>query len=171
MESNSYQSQIDLTLTIPFQSFTFQKKMAFVQQISSGSEGDGQYAMVDDKKKRRMISNRESARRSRMKKQKHLDDLLNQVVELQKQSNEITQKINATTKIYSNVESENKILRAQMMELTDRLQSLNSVLHIVEEVSGFDMDIPEIPDPLLKPWQLPCPSMPIMASSADMFQF
>ncbi|RZC56232.1 hypothetical protein C5167_015090 [Papaver somniferum] len=143
--------------------------MAFVQQVSSGSEGDPQYIMVDDKKKRRMISNRESARRSRMKKQKHLDGLLNQVVELQKQNDEITQRANSTTQIYNNVDSENKILRAQMAELTDRLQSLNSVLRIVEEVSGFDIDIPEIPDPLLKPWQVPCPYMPIMAS-ADMFQ-
>ncbi|OVA02535.1 Basic-leucine zipper domain [Macleaya cordata] len=143
--------------------------MSFVHQISSGSEGDPQYVMVDDKKKRRMISNRESARRSRMKKQQHLDDLLNQVVQLQKKNNEIANRVNATTQVYNNVESENKILRAQMMELTDRLQSLNSVLRIVEEVSGFAMDIPEIPDPLLKPWQLPCPSQPIMAS-ADMFQ-
>lgn len=142
--------------------------MSFVQQISSGSEGDPQYVMVDDKKKRRMISNRESARRSRMKKQQHLDELLNQVVQLEKQNNEITQRINATTDVYNNVESDNKVLRAQMMELTDRLQSLNSVLRIVEEVSGFSMDIPEIPDPLLRPWQLPCPSHPIMAS-ADMF--
>ncbi|KAI3968730.1 hypothetical protein MKX01_028880 [Papaver californicum] len=143
--------------------------MAFVQQVSSGSEGDPQYLMVDDKKKRRMISNRESARRSRMKKQNHLDGLLIQVVELQKQNDMITQSVNSTTQVYNNVESENRILRAQMAELTDRLQSLNSVLRIVEEVSGFDIDIPEIPDPLLKPWQVPCPYMPITAS-ADMFQ-
>ncbi|KAL5717563.1 hypothetical protein ACHQM5_010546 [Ranunculus cassubicifolius] len=42
---------------------------------------------------------------------------------------------------------------------SDRLQSLNSVLHLIEEVSGFNMDIPEISDPLLKPWHLPCPSL------------
>ncbi|PIA40679.1 hypothetical protein AQUCO_01900025v1 [Aquilegia coerulea] len=112
---------------------------------------------------RRMISNRESARRSRMRKQQHLDELLNQVAQLQQDNSGILQRINATAEVYVNVESE-------MTELSDRLQSLNSVLHIIEEVSGFSMDIPEIPDPLLKPWQLPCPSLPITASSS-MFQF
>ncbi|KAL5700897.1 hypothetical protein ACHQM5_026296 [Ranunculus cassubicifolius] len=135
----------------------------------SGSEGGSQY-VVDDRKKRRMISNRESARRSRQRKQNHLDELLNQVTQLQKENNDILQRVNATSQVYVNVESENSILRAQMTELSDRLQSLNSVLHLIEEVSGLNMDIPEIPDPLLKPWHLPCPSQPIPASSS-MFNF
>ncbi|KAF6156922.1 hypothetical protein GIB67_039683 [Kingdonia uniflora] len=145
--------------------------MSSIQPVSSGSGSeDPQYVMVDDRKKRRMLSNRESARRSRMKKQKHLDELINQVVQLQRENNEIVQRVDTTTTCYINVESENNILRTQMMELSDRLQSLNNVLHIIEDVSGFSMDIPEIPDPLLKPWQLPCPSQPIMASS-NMFLY
>ncbi|KAF8392651.1 hypothetical protein HHK36_023000 [Tetracentron sinense] len=143
--------------------------MSSAQHVTSGSEGNPQYLVIDDRKKRRMISNRESARRSRMKKQNHVGDLINQVSKLQKEKNEIMQSVNATTQHYLEVSSENDILRAQMMELTDRLQSLNSVLHIVEEVSGLAMDIPEIPDPLLKPWQLPCPSQLIMAS-VNIFQ-
>lgn len=115
-----------------------------------------------------MLSNRESARRSRMRKQKHLDDLIGQVATLQNCNGEILSKVNVATEHYVRVEAENTILRTQLMELTDRLQSLNSVLRIVEDVSGYAMDIPEIPDPLLKPWQLPCPSQPIIAS-ADMF--
>ncbi|KAK9147039.1 hypothetical protein Sjap_006942 [Stephania japonica] len=135
---------------------------------SSGSDVATQYEMVDDKRKRRMISNRESARRSRMKKQQRLDDLLNQMVQLQKENAEIMQRVDFTTQAYNQVESENNVLRARMMELQDRLQSLNNVLYVAEEVSGLAMDIPEIPDPLMKPWQLPCPSQPIMAS-ATMF--
>lgn len=137
---------------------------------SGSSEGDPHYVMVDDRKKRRMISNRESARRSRMRKQQHLDELINQVSQLQKENNEILQRVNGISQLYVNVESENSILRTQMTELSDRLQSLNSVLRIIEEVSGYSMDIPEIPDPLLRPWQLPCPSQPIDASSS-MFNF
>ncbi|KAF8401337.1 hypothetical protein HHK36_012271 [Tetracentron sinense] len=117
-----------------------------------------------------MISNRESAKRSRMRKQQHLDDLLNQVSHLQQENNEIVKRVDVTTQIYNGVAAENNILKAQVMELTDRLQSLNSVLFVMEEVSGFSMDIPELPDPLLKPWQLPCPSQPIMAS-ANIFQW
>ncbi|OVA16763.1 Basic-leucine zipper domain [Macleaya cordata] len=143
------------------------RALPMAQNMSSGSEGDPQYMVMDDRKKRRMLSNRESARRSRMRKQQHLDDLINQVAQLQKENNEIVKSVNNTTELYIKVESENRILRAQMTELSDRLQSLNSVLRIIEEISGFPMDIPEIPDPLLKPWQLPCPSQPIMA---NMFQ-
>ncbi|KAI3833559.1 hypothetical protein MKW98_004747 [Papaver atlanticum] len=136
--------------------------------LSSGSEGGGGEPHLDDeRKKKRMLSNRESARRSRMRKQQHLDELLNQAAQLQKENDEIVKRVNQMTEMFSKFDSENNILRAQMAELTDRLQSLNSVLRVIEEISGFPMDIPEIPDPLLKPWQLPCPSQPIMA---NMFQ-
>lgn len=125
---------------------------------------------MDEKKRKRMISNRESARRSRMRKQQHQDELLTQATKLKSENAEIAKKINAASQMYVAVESDNNVLRAQMMELTDRLRSLNSVLQIVEDVSGFAMDIPEIPDALMEPWQLPCPSLPIMATS-DVFQF
>ncbi|KAF5741527.1 putative Ocs element-binding factor [Tripterygium wilfordii] len=135
---------------------------------SSGSDSDPRYAMVDERKRKRMISNRESARRSRMKKQKQLEDLINEGSQLQNEINQLTQSINTTSQRYVEIESGNNVLRAQAMELTDRLRSLNSVLHIVEEVSGMAVEIPEIPDPLLKPWHVPCPLQPIMAS-AEMF--
>lgn len=140
------------------------------QPLSSGSGEDPKYANMDDKKRKRMISNRESARRSRLRKQQHQDELIVQVTKLQSENAEINQKINAASQMYVAVESDNNVLRAQLMELTDRLRSLNSVLQIVEEVSGLAMDIPEIPDTLMEPWQLPCPVQPIMANS-DVFQF
>ncbi|KAI3993409.1 hypothetical protein MKX01_010152 [Papaver californicum] len=132
--------------------------------LSSGSEGGGH---DDERKKKRMLSNRESARRSRMRKQQHLDELINQAAQLQKENDEIVKRVNYINGNFCKFDSENNILRAQMAELTDRLQSLNSVLRVIEDISGFPVDIPEIPDPLLKPWQLPCPSQPIMA---NMFQ-
>lgn len=130
------------------------------QNQNSGSDEDPQ--VMDQRKQRRMLSNRESARRSRMRKQKHLDDLINQATQLKAENSQIMTRVNIATQHYAAIESENTILRTQVMELTERLQSLNSVLHLMEEVSGMAMDIPEIPDPLLRPWQLPCPSQPIM---------
>lgn len=104
-----------------------------------------------------------------MRKQKQMEDLIHEASVLQSDNRRIMEKINATTQRYINMESQNNVLRAQAMELTDRLRSLNSVLQMVEDVSGLALDIPEIPDPLLEPWQLPCPVQPIIAS-ADMFQ-
>ncbi|XWS31819.1 hypothetical protein CRYUN_Cryun23aG0109000 [Craigia yunnanensis] len=143
--------------------------MASVQRPASSSDSDPRYANIDERKRKRMLSNRESARRSRMRKQKQLEDLVNEVSALQKDNSQLSERINVTTQRYIEMESANNVLRAQAMELTERLQSLNSVLHIVEEVSGYAVDIPEILDPQLKPWQLPCLIQPIMAS-ADMFE-
>ena len=97
-----------------------------------------------------------------MRKQQHLDDLLSQVAQLKEENGQILMQVNLFTEQYVRLESENTVLRTQVMELTDRLRSLNSVLHLVEELSGMAMDIPEIPDPILKPWQLPCPAQPII---------
>lgn len=116
-----------------------------------------------------MESNRESARRSRVRKQKRLVDLVGELGQLQQANSELIARINATAHKYVEVESANNVLRAQAVELTDRLRSLNSVLEIVEVVSGLAVDIPEVPDPLMKPWQIPCPTLPIMAS-ADVFE-
>ncbi|KAJ8620479.1 hypothetical protein MRB53_029008 [Persea americana] len=137
-------------------------------QQNSGSD-EGPQNLMDQRKQRRMLSNRESARRSRMRKQKHMGDLITQITQLKTENSQILSQADITMQHYMKLDSENTILRTQVMELTDRLQSLNSVLHIMEEVSGLAMDIPEIPDPLLQPLQLPCPSFPIMAS-ADIFR-
>lgn len=96
-----------------------------------------------------------------MRKQQHMDELISQVTYLKNENTLIAQKIDTTSQLFIGVESENNVLRAQIMELTDRLRSLNSVLEIVGEVSGLVMDIPEIPENLLEPWQLPYPVQPI----------
>lgn len=142
------------------------------RQASSGSGSDVGHTNVgiDERKRKRMESNRLSAQRSRMKKQKQVEDLIGQVTQLQNANVELVERINVTTQSYVDVESRNNVLRAQVMELTDRLRSLNSVLQIVEEVSGLAIDIPEIPEPLMEqPWQVPIPIQPILAN-ADMFQ-
>ncbi|KAJ8770732.1 hypothetical protein K2173_021379 [Erythroxylum novogranatense] len=94
---------------------------------------------LDQRKRKRMISNRESARRSRMRKQKHLDELTAQLSQLRNENNEIMSKINVTTQLYNGVEAENSILRAQLSELSHRLDSLNEILSFVNQsnIDGF----------------------------------
>ncbi|KAL8207946.1 hypothetical protein R6Q57_007358 [Mikania cordata] len=137
------------------------------QSASLGSDGDPN---LDERKRKRMISNRESARRSRAKKQHRLDELLAEINNLQTENNAIMKKIDSATQMYVGAASQNNVLRAQLTELSDRLHSLNSVLHIAQEVSGLALDIPEIPDSLLEPWKLPCSVQPITASfNVNMF--
>ncbi|KAM3687355.1 hypothetical protein ACB098_10G071700 [Castanea mollissima] len=138
--------------------------MASIQRPASS--GSGSDVAIDERKRKRMLSNRESARRSRMRKQKQLEDLTDEVTRLQLSNRDLVQKINAKERNYGAIESASNVLRAQHAELTDRLRSLNSVLQMIEEMSGFSVDIPEIPDSMMNPWQLNRPIQPIMA---DMF--
>ncbi|XP_039053293.1 bZIP transcription factor 44-like [Hibiscus syriacus] len=95
---------------------------------NSGSEED-LHQLMDQRKRKRMESNRESARRSRMRKQKRLDDLMAQLILLRKDNYQILTGINFITQQYLNMEAENSVLRAQIIELSQRLDSLNGILN------------------------------------------
>lgn len=139
---------------------------------NSGSEGDLQLLM-DQRKRKRMQSNRESARRSRMRKQKHLDDLMGQVTQLSKDNNQILTTTNITTQHLINVEAENSILRAQVAELSQRLNSLNEILNFINTSSGVyenDQTLQASADSFMNPLNLLYINQPITAS-ADMFQY
>ncbi|KAJ6405816.1 BZIP TRANSCRIPTION FACTOR 44 [Salix viminalis] len=144
------------------------------QLQNSGSEE--QVVLVDQRKRKRMLSNRESARRSRMKKQKYLDDLMAQVTQLRTDNNEILTAINVTTQNFLNIESENSILRAQMMELDHRLDSLNEILNCINTSNGiFENDHHEdlqtsADHAFMNPLNLFYLNQPIMASP-DLFQY
>ncbi|KAF5738145.1 hypothetical protein HS088_TW13G01040 [Tripterygium wilfordii] len=103
---------------------------------NSSSEEDLQQVM-DQRKRKRTLSNRESARRSRQRKQKHLDDLIGQVGHLRQDNNQILTTMDMTTQLYLNIEAENSVLRAQMAELTQRLQSLNEIISFVNISNGL----------------------------------
>lgn len=102
---------------------------------NSGSEKDLQLLM-DQRKRKRMISNRESARRSRMRKQKHLDEMMAQLNQLKSENDHIMASMSVTTQHYLNIESENSILGAQMAELSKRLQSLNEIISFLDASNG-----------------------------------
>ncbi|CAA2996286.1 bZIP transcription factor 11-like [Olea europaea var. sylvestris] len=102
---------------------------------NSGFEEDLQ-KLMDQKKRKRMISNRESARRSRLRKQKQLDDLMAKVAQFGNENNQIITRMNFTTQLYLNIEAENSILRAQTAELSHRLQSLNEILNFLNANNG-----------------------------------
>lgn len=141
-------------------------------QQSSGSDEDLQLLM-DQRKRKRMASNRESARRSRMRKQKHLDDLMAQVAVLRKENELILTTYKLTTQQYIAVEAENSVLRTQMIELSSRLQSLNEILSFMNSCnsSGYAFDAPQpMIDSFINPWGALALNQPITAS-ADMLLY
>ncbi|KAI3809794.1 hypothetical protein L1987_19394 [Smallanthus sonchifolius] len=80
-----------------------------------------------------MISNRESARRSRMRKQKHLNDLMTQLSQLRSENDRVTASISMTTQHCMSVEAENSVLAAQVMELSNRLWLLNEIIAFMKQ--------------------------------------
>ncbi|KAJ6671403.1 BZIP TRANSCRIPTION FACTOR [Salix viminalis] len=140
---------------------------------NSGSEENLQ-ALMDQRKRKRMISNRESARRSRMRKQKHLDELVAQVAQLKKENHQIITSINITTQHYLNLESDNSILRAKASELSHRLESLNEIISLMNSNYGVFGDSSMYNEPpadsFLTPSNMFYLNQPISAS-ADMFQY
>ncbi|KAJ7978333.1 BZIP transcription factor [Quillaja saponaria] len=144
---------------------------------NSGSEEDLQ-VLMDQRKRKRMISNRESARRSRMRKQKHLDELMVQVTQLSKENQRILTSISITTQQYLNVEAENSILRAQVGELSHRLQSLNDIINFLNASNGIfgagessTSTFMEPADSFFNPLNMGYMNQPIMASSDMLLQY
>ncbi|XAR61720.1 hypothetical protein NMG60_11016222 [Bertholletia excelsa] len=138
---------------------------------NSGSDEDLQHLM-DQKKRKRMQSNRESARRSRMRRQKHLDDLIAQVSQIREENNRILAGVSLTTQQYLSVEAENSVLRAQLDELTQRLNSLNDILGYMNTPNNsmYEPELLGIPDNFMNnSWNLMYLNQPIMASP-DLFQ-
>ncbi|KAK8966574.1 Ocs element-binding factor 1 [Platanthera guangdongensis] len=121
---------------------------------------------IEERKRKRMMSNRESAKRSRMKKQQHLDELVNEMARFSEENDLILRHVNLITAKYLRLDTENEVMRTQVMELAGRLKFLRSILRLVEEESGMSLDIPEIPGPLLKQWTFPCSAQPILMSSS-----
>ncbi|WOG82429.1 hypothetical protein DCAR_0101593 [Daucus carota subsp. sativus] len=97
--------------------------------------------LLDQRKSKRKMSNRESARRSRVRKQKHLDELMAQLAQLRKANNQLVMIMNVTAQGLLNVEAENSVLRAQVAELEARLESLNEIIGFLDiENEGFGIN-------------------------------
>ncbi|XP_022136835.1 bZIP transcription factor 44-like [Momordica charantia] len=142
--------------------------------LGSPSSDEDLRQIVDQRKRKRMISNRESARRSRMRKQKQLDDLTVQVAQIRSENEQIPVNINFTTQLYRNLEAENSVLRAQMAELRHRLDSLNEITSFINSSTRnlfeTEQDHDEICgiDGFVDSWGFPFLNQPIMAAG-DMF--
>ncbi|CAM8940021.1 unnamed protein product [Rhodiola kirilowii] len=112
--------------------------------VSNNSTSDEaeqhQYSIIDERKQRRMISNRESARRSRMRKQKHLDELWSQVIRLRTENHALLDKFNHVFESHNNVVEENVKLKDEVSKLRKMVTNLQ-----ITSPETFLRDLEEIP--------------------------
>jgi len=99
------------------------------QSNSASDEADDQQA-INVRKKRRMLSNRESARRSRLRKQQHLDELRAQVAHLRAANGQIMNNFNIVSQRYAQITEENRLLSSEAVELSQKLESLRHTINV-----------------------------------------
>lgn len=84
--------------------------------------------VIDERKRRRMESNRESARRSRMRKQKHLENLRSLVNKLRVENRELSNRLRFTLYHVNRVRTENDHLQTEHTILQQKLLYSRQVL-------------------------------------------
>lgn len=108
----------------PSQVQDFNRQPCLSSNSTSDEADEQQQSLINERKQRRMISNRESARRSRMRKQKHLDELWSQVVWLRNENHQLIDKLNQVSDCHDKVVQENARLKEQTSELRRMLTDL-----------------------------------------------
>ncbi|KAK8497346.1 hypothetical protein V6N11_018766 [Hibiscus sabdariffa] len=144
---------------------------------SSGSEADARGMDIDEKKRKRMLSNRESARRSRMKKQKLLEDLVTETASLKVEIYHNANKYEVLMQKTASLESENKGLKVQQMELAQYLRKLEMMQARMELLQfnlmnqpgrSFSDQIGEINEaPKVECWQCHGSNQPAVTASTE----
>ncbi|GLJ19676.1 hypothetical protein SUGI_0356400 [Cryptomeria japonica] len=128
-----------------------------ITQQNSGSEKDP-HQIIDERKQKRMIANRESARKSRLRKQQHLDELNADVDNLGAENNMLFTQLNIVSLNYMQLQEENSLLRSHAMDLSHKLQSLNIKMQWAGVLNDLDLSSSDgfvHPIPMdIKPWYL-----------------
>ncbi|GMI82718.1 hypothetical protein HRI_001941100 [Hibiscus trionum] len=83
---------------------------------------------ADERKKRRMVSNRESAKRSRWRKKMHLENITDEVNHLSIENQQLKNRVNWVVNQYHIVWRENEELRSESVALWAKLADLYRTL-------------------------------------------
>ncbi|CAM8938206.1 unnamed protein product [Rhodiola kirilowii] len=77
---------------------------------------------TNDKRVRRMMSNRESARRSRTRKQAHVTDLETQVAQLRVENSSLSKRLTEISQMFNEADVDNRVLKADVETLRAKLK-------------------------------------------------
>lgn len=147
--------------------------MANAEKTSSGSDN------IDEKKRKRKLSNRESARRSRLKKQKLMEDTIHEISSLERRIKENSERCRVVKQRLDSVESENAVLRSEKIWLSSYVSDLENMVATTSLTltqsggggGGCDGDDQNANAEIAvgdcrqrRPWKLSCDSLQPMAS-------
>lgn len=95
---------------------------------TSSSETNRSIYSVEERKRRRMISNRESARRSRWRKKQHLENLTNEANRLNLENRELKNRLCMIAHDCHLVQRDSNRLLSESIYLQHKLTGLNQIL-------------------------------------------
>ncbi|WCJ43886.1 Basic-leucine zipper (bZIP) transcription factor family protein [Euphorbia peplus] len=147
--SRSQDVDANRAVSIPSLSGVQKKNGVPVKSITSGSsreqseddENEGETEMTgnrgpaDAKRVRRMLSNRESARRSRRRKQAHLTELETQVSELRVENSSLQKRLSDINQKYNEAAVDNRVLKADVETLRAKVKMAEQT---VKRITGLD---------------------------------
>ncbi|XP_042518186.1 light-inducible protein CPRF2 [Macadamia integrifolia] len=126
--------------------------------LEGETENTGNMDRADAKRVRRMLSNRESARRSRRRKQAHLSELETQVAQLRVENSSLLKRLTDVNHKYTQAAVDNRILKADVETMRAKVKAAEET---VKRVTGLNPLFPangEIP---------PLMGMPFAGSPSD----
>ncbi|KAK8446104.1 hypothetical protein SEVIR_9G434201v4 [Setaria viridis] len=107
-------------------------------------------ATEEERRRNRMTSNRLSARKSRMKRQQHVDDLAAEAERLRRENEAMRAGVGGALRRGRALEQENRVLAAHARQLCAALLLANSQLRLLGGVAGVPLDVPGVPDHLVQ---------------------
>ncbi|XP_065853506.1 light-inducible protein CPRF2 [Euphorbia lathyris] len=161
--SRSQDVDANRAVSIPSLSGMQKKNGVPMKSITSGSsreqseddENEGETELTenmgpaDAKRVRRMLSNRESARRSRRRKQAHLTELETQVSQLRVENSSLLKRLSDISQKYNDAAVDNRVLKADVETLrakvtmaeqtVKRITGINTMFQVMPEISTVSM--------------------------------
>ncbi|XP_071687295.1 basic leucine zipper 43-like [Rutidosis leptorrhynchoides] len=120
--SNIIAIQSNISCSIDFETTIMpynhhQPQLSNNSSTSDEPNDQGCISIINERKYRRMVSNRESARRSRLRKQRQLEELCSQVKRLVNENHGLLVKVNQLSESHERIIEENRKLKNERLEL------------------------------------------------------